>query len=189
MSGKPRLFHQRQEFRDWLQLHHASDSELWLRFYKKGSGESSISNAEAVEEALCFGWINSKLRRIDEKSYIQRFSPRHEKSIWADSNKKRVARLIADGRMTEAGMEKVRAAKANGSWRELDQLDPDAIPGDLAEALNTNHLARKNFEALTKNQRRDYLWWLNAAKREETRLKRIEEIVRRAEQNLRPGEV
>lgn len=189
MSAKPRLFRQRQEFRDWLQAHHAHETELWLQFYKKGSGKTSISNAEAVEEALCFGWINGKLKRIDEKSYIQRFSPRHDKSIWAQSNKQRVARLVAEGRMTAAGLEKVKAAKANGSWNELDSLDPDEIPADLASALKDNPQAETNFAGFTGKQRRDYLWWLNAAKRDATRRRRIEEIVRRVANKLKPGDV
>jgi uncharacterized protein YdeI (YjbR/CyaY-like superfamily) len=187
VSGKPRQFKQRQEFRDWLQEHHASETELWLLFYKKGSGKKSISNEEAVEEALCFGWINGKVRRIDAERYKQRFSPRHAKSIWAASNKKRVAKLIAEGLMTEAGMEKVEAAKANGSWTVLDKLQPDTVPADLASALKANKRAHTNFGRFTANQRRDYLWWLNNAKRAETRRKRIEEIVRRAENNIKPG--
>ena len=189
MSVKPRLFRQRQQFRDWLQAHHAHEAELWLQFYKKGSGKTSISNAEAVEEALCFGWINGKLKRIDEKSYIQRFSPRHDKSIWAQSNKLRVARLIAEGRMTAAGMEKVKAAKANGRWNELDSLDPEEIPADLASALKANPRAEANFASFTGKQRRDYLWWLNAAKRDATRRRRIEAIVRRSVNKLKPGDV
>lgn len=188
MKIKQHLFRQRQEFRTWLQEHHASENELWLVFYKRGSGKTSITNEEAVEEALCFGWINGKVNRMDAERYMQRFSPRHDKSIWAKSNKRRVAKLIAEGLMTDAGMERVNAAKANGSWSELESIDPDgAIPADLEQALKLNARARTNFFQFTANQRRDYLWWLNSARRAETRKKRIEEIVHRAENNRKPG--
>lgn len=183
-----RLFKQRQAFRDWLQRHHDKESELWLEFYKKGSGKTSIRNQEAVEEALCFGWINGKVIRIDDERYMQRFSPRQDKSIWSEANKRRVEDLIESGRMTEAGLKKVEAAKQNGSWDQLAGIDPEAgLPQDLERALRQNPRANQNFHNFTALQRRDYLWWLDSAKRPETRRRRIEAIVERSAHKIKPG--
>ena len=144
--------------------------------------------AEAVEEALCFGWIDSKLRRIDDEKHMQRYTPRRSGSNWSKSNKDRVKRLIEEGRMTEAGMAKVAAAERDGSWDRLNVVEVEmAVPDDLGVALEQEPKARKNFEAFTESQKKQYLWWLASAKRSETRRARIEQIVERAARNEKPG--
>lgn len=185
---KYRLFKQRSEFRHWLSKNHDRSSELWLAFYKKGINKKSVSNSDAVEEALCFGWINGKVRKLNEEIYIQRFTPRKDKSIWSDINKKRIAELTKNGLMTESGLEKVRIGKKNGSWNSTDlKVDIKHLPDDIAAAFKKNKKAEENFNYFTTNQQRDYLWWIKNAKRAETRKKRITQLIERCEQNIKPG--
>jgi len=185
---KPRLFRNRAAWRRWLESNHESADEIWLLFYKKHTGKQSVRYEEAVEEALCYGWIDSKLKRIDDEKHMQRYTPRKKGSNWASSNKKRVTRLIAEGQMTEAGLRKIEQAKKDGSWKRLDEMaKPGRIPKDLNEALKADPTAKKNFNAFTKSQRSQYLGWLNSAKRPETRSKRIAQIVERAAANIKPG--
>lgn len=182
-----RIFRERVQWRDWLARHHADRQEIWLGFYKRGVDKPCVTNNDAVEEALCFGWINGKVHRLDDQLYLQRFTPRHARSVWAPSNKKRVKKLIEAGLMTEFGMQPVRLAKQNGRWDELDTIDPDRLAEDMRLALQANPTAWKNFQQFTDTQRRDYLWWVESAKRSETRTRRIAELVSRCERNLRPG--
>ncbi|MDH5216757.1 MAG: YdeI/OmpD-associated family protein [Gammaproteobacteria bacterium] len=185
---KYRLFKRRTDFRHWLSKNHDQVPELWLAFYKKGTTKKSITNSDAVEEALCFGWINGKVRKLDEEIYIQRFTPRKDKSIWSDINKKRIAELTKKGLMTESGLEKVRIGKKNGSWNSVDlNVDIEHLPDDVATAFKKNKEAEENFKHFTANQQRDYLWWIENAKRADTRKKRIIELIKRCERNIRPG--
>lgn len=183
---KYKMFQNRKSFRRWLEVHHAKETELWIGFFKKGTDKSELSNSDAVEEALCFGWINGKVRRLDDDIYLQRFSPRHDRSVWSDSNKARVKKLIKQGLMTEYGLAKIRAAKENGSWQSVD-IDIDTIPSDLQHEFSKNKKALENFQHFTDSQRRTYLWWIADAKHSETREKRIQEVILRSLKKIKPG--
>ena len=118
-----RLFKNGEAWRAWLAKHHDKKKGIWLLYYKKGSGKSLITYTEALEEALSFGWIDSIARKVDGERYMQKYTPRHDRSLWSVLNKERVARLIAEGRMTEHGLAKIEAAKRNGSWTRIDAID------------------------------------------------------------------
>src|SRR5262245_45505857 len=137
----------RDEWRAWLQANHDSSPGVWLVIYKKGSGHPSISYDEALDECLCFGWIDSKVATIDEQRYKQLITPRKPKSSWSKLNKSKIERLIHDGRMTAAGLAKINAAKADGSWNALDAVESMTIPDDLKAALEANAEASKHFAA------------------------------------------
>ncbi len=178
----------RETWRAWLARHHATDKSIWLILLKKGSGEPRLTLDEAVEEALCFGWIDGQLRRIDDRSHMIRFSPRKPGSVWAESNKARVEKLIAAGRMTEAGMAAVRAAKERGTWEAGSPERLDHTPPDLAEALAAEPAALDRWRTWAQSHRRQYVYWVLEAKRPETRARRVGDVVRRAESGLKPGD-
>jgi uncharacterized protein YdeI (YjbR/CyaY-like superfamily) len=173
----------RDEWRRWLERHHAESQGVWLVFYKKHTGRPSLPYEHAVEEALCFGWIDSLVKRLDEDRYIQKFSPRKKTSAWSALNKKRVQRLIRLGRMTEAGLAAIEEAKRSGSWTRLDRVEKlEELPPELKKALTADRKARKFFTAASPSVKKQFLWWLESAKREETRKKRIAVIVKLASQ-------
>jgi uncharacterized protein YdeI (YjbR/CyaY-like superfamily) len=185
---KQRLFKNRMEWREWLEKHHGSEKELWLIYYKKHCGKESIQYEEAVEEAICYGWIDSKVIRLDTERYMQRYTPRRRESNWSKSNKRRVDRLIENGQMTKAGLTVVEAAKQDGSWERLDDIETKAvIPDDLAEALVESPIAMKFFHRLAPSHQKQYLWWLNGAKKLETRKNRLLSIIERCERGVKPG--
>jgi uncharacterized protein YdeI (YjbR/CyaY-like superfamily) len=139
----------RDHWRTWLQENHGTEKEIWLIHYKKHTAKPSISYEEAVEEALCFGWIDSIMKSLDDEKYALRYSPRKRGSIWSEANKRRVERMISQGLMTEAGMAKIREAKESGEWQKATvREDTTNIPPDLEEALRANEKARHNFEGL-----------------------------------------
>jgi uncharacterized protein YdeI (YjbR/CyaY-like superfamily) len=178
----------RQRWRDWLARHHASRTEIWLLLNKKHVGEPCVSYDEAVEEALCFGWIDGLVKRVDERQYAIRFTPRKPRSVWSESNKRRVKRLIRAGRMTAAGLALVQAAKDSGEWDRATQRERTTeVPADLEAALRRNGRARQNFHGLAPSHRKMYIAWIVDAKREKTRQRRIREVVARAARNLKPG--
>jgi uncharacterized protein YdeI (YjbR/CyaY-like superfamily) len=177
----------RAQWRRWLQRNHDKVDRAWLVMGKKGAGVPSPTYEEAVEEALCFGWIDSTMRPIDERCYRQLYSRRKPTSTWAKTNKERVERLIREGRMAEAGLAAIEAAKANGSWSSLDRIEALEEPPDLATALDANPTARRHFDAFPASVRKQLLWWVESAKRPETRAKRIAETVDLAARNERPG--
>lgn len=182
------LFRNREEWRRWLRDHGAEESELWLIYYKKHVKKSSVSYDEAVREALCFGWIDSIVKRIDDERYKQKYTPRKPRSNWSESNKKRVKELIEQGLMMPAGLAAVERAKENGSWDNLKNVDDNPVePQDLLDALRENPLASKNWFNFSRSARKQYLGWLKSAKRSETREKRIREIISRSEINRKPG--
>ncbi len=185
---KKHLFKDRTTWRAWLAKNHASETELWLVYYKKHTKRKSIRYEEAVQEALCYGWIDSLVKRIDDQKYMQKFTPRKDKSNWSESNKKRVKKLIKNGMMTKVGLAKVTAAKRNGSWQRLDDVDKNpTVPDDLARALAKNAKARANFDSFAPSHQKQYLYWLKDAKRADTRERRIKEIVKRALKLQKPG--
>lgn len=175
----------RSEWRKWLEKNHATSSGVWLIYYKKGSGKPSVSYDEAVEEALCFGWIDSRVNALDDERYMQVFSPRKPKSSWSKLNKQRVDQLIQNGLMTAAGLEKIEAAKRDGSWNTLDAIEDLQFSADLMEALESNKTAYDNFMAFSTSSKKNIVRWIESAKRLETRLKRIEETVTLAAQNIK----
>jgi uncharacterized protein YdeI (YjbR/CyaY-like superfamily) len=175
----------RAEWRRWLERHHATAPGVWFVFYKKGTGKARVSYDDAVEEALCFGWVDSVGRALDEDRSMLKFTPRKPRSVWSKSNKERVERLIRDGRMTPAGVAKVEAAKRDGSWSALDAAERLAVPPDLEAALAANVPAARHFDAFPPSSKKIILTWITGAKRAETRAKRVAETVRLAERNLR----
>ncbi len=180
---EPVLFKTRESWRDWLEKNHEVEAEIWLVYYKRESGKQSVAYEEAVEEAICFGWIDGKVRTIDGERYMQRFSPRSKNSSWSESNKERVVRMIEKGCMTQAGMAAVLAAKTGGHWDDLVAVDSLEMPEDLESALASNPEAGANFQNLSNSQKKQYLHWVLSAKTPETRNKRIKKTVKRAAQN------
>lgn len=171
---KPIYLKTAAEWRAWLQQHHASESQVWLLFYKQDQRMPSIAYEAAVEEALCFGWIDSVIRKIDEASYARKFTPRKENSKWSESNKKRVAKLIASQRMAEDGLAKIEAAKKNGMWDKPDRPSIDLkMPADFAGALTASPKANAFFAQLAPSYQKQYLAWIAVARRRETRENRI----------------
>jgi uncharacterized protein YdeI (YjbR/CyaY-like superfamily) len=176
----------RAEWRKWLEKNHRSRQSVWLIFYKSFTKVPSLSWSDAVEEALCFGWIDSTKKTIDEERYMQYFSKRKANSHWSKINKEKVAELIEQEQMTEAGFESIARAKENGSWTFLDAIEALVIPEDLKEALAGHKGATDYFEALSKSQKKILLHWVVSAKRAETRQKRIKEIAANAAEHLKP---
>lgn len=177
-----------REWRFWLENNHDKEKEIWLIHYKKHSGKTGISYEEALDEAICFGWIDGKLKSIDEEKFALRFSPRKANSIWSLANKEKARRLIKAGKMTAAGLAKIEEAKANGLWdAAYTNKKREGMPSDLKKALKENEQAWSNFQNFANSYRNMYIGWINSAKTEETRSKRIGEVVRRSIINKKPG--
>lgn len=176
-------FANRTEWRAWLQQHHRQAKEAWLIHTKKGVSPATVTYEEAVEEALCFGWIDGRLKSLDANTFALRYSPRRANSVWSASNVRRVEALIRNGRMTAAGLALVNAAKDSGAWAAaLQREQGEAIPPDLERALRRHTGALGRFKRLAASQKQQYFWWLSNAKRETTRAKRIQTIVDRVTQ-------
>jgi uncharacterized protein YdeI (YjbR/CyaY-like superfamily) len=167
----------RQAWREWLQQNHQIYRGIWLIYYKVRSDRPSIRYEEAVREALCFGWIDSKIKSLDKERYQQIFTPRKPKSVWSRLNKQYIIELIDLGLMAEAGLTAIEVAKQNGSWEALDDIEALIVPEDLELALSANEAARQNFYSLSKSKRKNILANLASAKRMETRLKRIDRAI------------
>jgi uncharacterized protein YdeI (YjbR/CyaY-like superfamily) len=176
----------RKEWREWLQENHDKKQSIWLIYYKKKSNVPTVIYSEAVDEALCFGWIDSKAKPIDEHSFMQFFSKRKEKSVWSKINKEKIERLTEEGLMTKAGFEIIEIAKQNGSWTILDEAEALIIPDDLEIEFQKRPNAKDYFLSLSRSDKRNILQWLILAKRQETREKRIKEIVELAELKQKP---
>ena len=173
------------QLRAWLRRHHRQSGSIWLVTYKKVAGARYLPYAQIVEQALCFGWIDSQPRSLDGLRSMRRLSPRRPGSSWSKANKERVARLIASGAMTKAGLAKVTAAKRDGSWHAIDRVQALVVPSDLDRALRRVAGAKRNFNAFPPSSQRVILEWIAAAKRPETRAKRIAETAQQAGQNER----
>jgi uncharacterized protein YdeI (YjbR/CyaY-like superfamily) len=175
-------------WRAWLEVHHATEREIWLVLLKAHVRRPSATYEEAVEEALCYGWIDGMLRRIDDESHMLRFTPRKPGGVWAPSNKVRVERLIAEGRMRPEGMALVEEAKRRGEWERADQReDVAAVPDDLADALAEDATASAAWGRLAPSHKKQYLYWIGEAKRAGTRARRVAETVARVREGRRPG--
>jgi uncharacterized protein YdeI (YjbR/CyaY-like superfamily) len=186
-----RLFRTAAGWRAWLERNHDREKEVWLVYYKKSSGKRSVTYKEALDEALCFGWIDSIVKRLDDERYMQKWTPRHPRSIWSAANKTRIERLTAAGRMAAAGLAKVEAARRNGSWDRLSGIDELArkaeIPADLRKALAESPDVLENFERLAPSRKKLWAWWVISAKRPETRARRIAATVEGVAAGRYPG--
>lgn len=181
----------RAAWRRWLEENHQSEKSVWLIIYKKESGIRSVYYPEAVDEALCFGWIDSKANKRDEVSYYQYFAQRTPKSNWSRVNKEKVARLLEQGLMTKAGLRMIELAKEKGTWTALDDVENLRLPDDLQARFDGNELAFRHWSQFSRSVKRGILEWILNAKRPETRQKRLEETVRLAAENRRanfPGQ-
>ena len=169
----------RDEWRSWLAKNSEKETVIWLIFYKNSSGKRSVPYPDAVEEALCFGWIDSIIKRIDDEKYIQKFTPRKERSKWSVLNVTRVRRMISQGRMTEKGLALFRYAEANGLLPEPGTKPGKdlVIPEFIADALSANIKAATYFNSLAPSHKRLYIFWIMDAKKEETRLRRLHEVI------------
>lgn len=171
-------FEDSKEFRDWLLTNHAKSNGIFVRFYKKGSGVQSITYAEAVDEALCFGWIDSLVNKYDAVSYIQKFTPRRLKSMWSKVNIDKVAKLIKDGRMMAAGLTEFERAKMDGRWAAAyNSPSTMEVPEDFLQLLDKNKNAQEFFETLNKTNKFAIAFRLQSAKQEETRERRMQKFI------------
>ena len=166
----------RAEWRGWLRDHHAKERGAWLVSYRRVTGKPAVEYDDAVREALCYGWIDSVVKPLDEERTVSLYTPRKAGSGWSRSNKDRVKELVAEGGMSAAGLAKIDAAKKDGSWTLLDGVEALEVPADLKKALGAAGLRR--FDELTKGKKREHLYALVSAKRPETRAKRVADVVR-----------
>ena len=178
----------REQWRAWLAAHHTRAEGIWFVGFKKATGKPRIPYDDQVEEALCFGWVDSKTNKLDDERSMLWFAPRKAGSWWSRPNKERVARLIAAGLMTDAGLAKIEAAKRDGSWTALDAVEALEVPEDLASALAAFPNAAARFDAFPRSAKRGILEWIAHAKRPETRTKRIRETAELAERNVRANQ-
>ncbi|MFC4874426.1 YdeI/OmpD-associated family protein [Negadavirga shengliensis] len=185
-NGIPAMpFTSREDWRRWLEDHHTEKSAIFMIIYRQKSQIASLTYEEAVEEALCFGWIDSKANKRDADSYYLYFAPRNAKSRWSKINRDRVAKMESQGLMRPSGQELVDLAKSTGTWEALMDVENLVIPADLLHLLDSKPEASKNFQAFSPSSRKIILEWIMSAKRPETRQKRIMETVRLAEINVK----
>jgi uncharacterized protein YdeI (YjbR/CyaY-like superfamily) len=178
----------RAEWRAWLKENHDKEKEIWLIYYKKHTGKPRVAYDDAVEEALCYGWIDSIVKRIDDETYAQKFTPRKAESKWSELNKRRVEKLIKAGKMTEFGLKPVEAAKQGGAWeRVIQPHKADTLPPELKEELAAHPRAWENFQRLAPSYQRHFIGWITTAKKAETRHKRLREAIDLLTQNKKLG--
>jgi len=181
----------RKTWRRWLEKNYAKSPGIWLIYYKKASGKPRVTYNDAVEEALCFGWIDSTVKSLDDDRYMQRFTPRKPKSGWSGINKQRIEKILTAGLMTQAGLAKIEVAKKDGSWISMDKIyapaDQLTVPAELEKAFSRNKKAKSNFYNFPVFTRRQFLYWINDAKRPETRKARIKQAVLMSAANKKPG--
>ncbi|WP_310554577.1 YdeI/OmpD-associated family protein [Flavobacterium sp.] len=178
-------FKNAREWRDWLHENHNYSFGVELVFYRVDSAFESMRWEEAVQVAICYGWIDSTVKKLDDERRKQVFTPRKVKSVWSKLNKTYIEKLIQDKLMHESGLKIIEIAKQNGSWESLDRVENLEIPDDLQKAFNENSTAFNNYKNFSPSYRKSYLYWLNQAKREETRLIRIAEIITLCLQNIK----
>jgi len=179
----------REAWRAWLKKNYKVKKEVWLIYYKKHTGKQRIPYDDAVEEALCFGWIDSTVNRLDDQKYAQKFTPRSPKSRWSQLNIKRAEKMIKVGRMTKAGLALFKEVDKNSEKRLITERSTKRfiIPSELKKALLKNNKALENFKNFAPSYKRMYIGWISGAKREDTRKKRIKRVLEWAEQNKKPG--
>jgi len=174
------------EWRNWLAENHQTKQSIWLVYFKMSSGKSTLTWSQAVDEALCFGWIDSTRKTRDAESFYQFFTRRKPKSNWSKINKAKIESLTAANKMAPAGHAVIEVAKLNGSWNILDEVEELTIPKDLLKALSARKGAKPYFLSLSKSVMKMMLYWVKSAKRPETRQKRIDEIADKAMEGLKP---
>ncbi|OSZ79952.1 hypothetical protein CAP36_01415 [Chitinophagaceae bacterium IBVUCB2] len=181
----------RSEWRQWLKKNHSTSPGVWFTYFKKETGKPRVSYDEAVEEALCFGWIDSLPRKLDNERSMLKFTPRKPKSVWSKLNKTRIEKLIENKRMMAAGFASIELAKQNGSWDSLTASDNAAANNQLPDDLNIlfakNKKAKENFQQFSLSVRKQFLSWIDSAKRPETRTTRLKQTVLMAKANTKPG--
>ncbi|MCP5063333.1 MAG: hypothetical protein GY936_12835 [Ignavibacteriae bacterium] len=178
----------REEWHKWLSKNHLVEKEIWLVYYKKHTKKPRVPYNDAVEEALCFGWIDSIVKRIDNERYCQRFTPRSKNSSWSESNKERVRKLIKEKCITKFGMEIIKAAQGNGNWDEvIDSKKDFQIPHEFSNILSNNIKAKLNFTSLSPTYKKQYINWIASAKKSATRIKRSEIAIKILEENKKLG--
>ena len=179
---------ERHSWRDWLAENHADCPGVWLIYFKKHTGIERIAYDDAVEEALCFGWIDSTVRRLDNQRYAQKFVPRRARSNWSGHNRARAEKLIASGSMMPAGMEKIEVARANGEWEKAleDRIDRP-MPLEFKKALTDDSKAGASYRGLTPTQRKYFINWIAEAKKPETRERRAAKAVEMLREGRKPG--
>jgi uncharacterized protein YdeI (YjbR/CyaY-like superfamily) len=171
-------FKHRSQWRRWLENNSGTEPEAWLIVYKKRYADQGLTLDEGVEEALCFGWIDGKLKSLDKQCYMLRFSPRTANSIWAISNIQRAEKLINEGKMAEAGYQKIAEAKASGEWEAAIRREQvDIVPKDLENALLNTDGAITAYRSLPDSRKKQYIYWLQTAKQEKTKQRRIQKII------------
>ncbi len=175
----------RQEWRTWLETNGTTSKGIFLIYYKAASGKKTVSYDDAVEEALCFGWIDSVVKSIDDEKYKQFFSPRKRKSVWSKLNKTRIIKLTEQNLIHQTGLQVIEQAKLDGSWTSLDDVEALQIPQDLQQALDENSKAKQYFEKFAPSSKKGILGWIKMAKKSETRRNRIEKTVSMASRNKR----
>lgn len=185
---KEYYFKNASEWRKWLHENHKIEKGVQLLLFKVNSPYESMRWEEAVQVALCYGWIDSTTRKIDEHSRKQYFCPRKKKSVWSKVNKNYIDQLLKNNLMHQSGLEKIAEAKENGSWASLDAVEELIIPSDLLLAFHQNQRAFDNYNQFSPSYKKSYLYWLNQAKREETRKNRIAAILTLCEQNKKNRE-
>ena len=185
---KELYFKSREEWSDWLKQNHRISNGLWLVFYKTITKKETMNYDDAVEEALCFGWIDSVIKKRNEEYYVRKFTPRKPNSKWSELNRRRVEKLIKDELMQAEGFKKVDEAKTSGMWDKPDRPEISLdISEDFSEALKANPKAENFFHDLTPSYKKQFMGWINSAKRMETREKRIQESILILEQNKKLG--
>jgi uncharacterized protein YdeI (YjbR/CyaY-like superfamily) len=171
-------FASHDDWRAWLEAHHADAREAWVLHFRKGLREGVLTYEEALDEALCFGWIDGLLKKLDADRFLLRYSPRRRRSIWSEGNKQRAERLVREGRMAPAGLARIAEAKGNGEWEAATQRENvDILPPDLEAALHVDDKAFAAFQEWPDSRKKQYLWWISSAKRAETRERRIRAVV------------
>ncbi|HWR25273.1 MAG TPA: YdeI/OmpD-associated family protein [Methanosarcina sp.] len=178
----------RQALRDWFEENHVTSNGVWLIYDKNVSGTRKLKYDDIVEEAICFGWIDSVTRSLNDRQAMQYLSPRRPKSPWSKLNKDRVEKLIKEKLMTEAGLDVIERSKKDGSWTIYDSIEKLEVPEDLKNELSNNRIAQKNFGNFSSSNKKQILWYIASAKKSETRMKRIKQIVSEAEKNSNPLE-
>lgn len=175
-----------EEWRRWLNENHTERDFIWVEFHTKASGKDTISWSEAVDHALCFGWIDSKKVKVDEITYHQYFCPRKPTSTWSRVNKEKLEQLSAQGLMQPAGLKVVEVAKKNGSWTLLDDVEDLIVPQVLQKEFDKHEGSQAFYESHSKSMKKQFLSWIALAKREETQLKRAQEIAKCGAEGKRP---
>ena len=177
----------RDDWRKWLKRNHKTKKEVWLIYYKKHTGKPRIPYDDAVEEALCFGWIDSTVKRLDDEKYVQKYTPRRSRSIWSSTNIARAKKMLKHRKMTKAGLVLFKEAGTKKSARAQIVKKRLAMPTDLKKALARNKKATGNFSNFAPSHQKMYIWWIIDAKKIETRTRRIKRVVKMAAQNKKPG--